>query len=174
MATLLIMALKEESQQLFESNGIQPHYCGVGQVPAAYLTQKLIIEQKPQRIINLGTVGSHSFKQGDLVECTSFVQRPANDFLPNKSKIIKVNAVTQLPHAVCGTGDFIEKSKPLIHCDVMDMEAYAIAYICEKYQVEFHSIKYVTDYSDANIKQDWQSNLKNASEKLLNAYWQLI
>lgn len=173
MATLLIMALKEESQQLFEAQGLQPNYCGIGQVNAAFWTQKLIVEQRPTRLINLGTVGSHTFKQGELVECTSFVQRPANDFLPNKSKTLTVPAMTQLPKAICGTGDFIEKGKPLVSCDVFDMEAYAMAYVCEKYKVEFVSIKYVTDYSDTNIKQDWYAHLKNSSEKLLAEYLKL-
>ena len=174
MATLLIMALKEESQQLFETEGVQPNYCGIGQVKASFCTQKLIVEQRPTRIINLGSVGSHTFKQGELVECTSFVQRPANDFYPNTSKILKVAPMTQLPKAICGTGDFIEKAKPLVSCDVMDMEAYAMAYVCEKYKVEFVSIKYVTDYSDTNIKQDWNAHLKKCSEKLFAEYFKLI
>jgi adenosylhomocysteine nucleosidase len=174
MATLLIMALKEESQKVFETNGVQPFYCDIGQVNAAFWTHKLIIEQRPTRIINLGSVGSHTFKQGELVECTSFVQRPANDFYPNTSKILRVPAVTQLPKAICGTGDFIEKAQPLVSCDVMDMEAYAMAYVCEKYKVEFVSIKYVTDYSDTNIKRDWHAHLKNCSEKLFGEYLKLI
>ena len=174
MATLLIMALKEESQQLFEAQGVQPNYCGIGQVNASFWTQKLIVEQRPTRIINLGSVGSHTFKQGELVECTSFVQRPAHDFYPISSKILKVPPVTQLPKAICGTADFIEKAQPLVSCDVMDMEAYAMAYVCEKYKVEFVSIKYVTDYSDTNIKQDWHAHLKKCSEKLFAEYIKLI
>ena len=170
MATILIMALKEESQGLFEKNEIIPHYCGMGQVKAAFYTQKLIHELKPKHVINLGTAGSYSFKQGDLVECTSFVQRRANNFLPFKSKTLNTPALTDLASASCGTGDFIDKDACLVNCDVVDMEAYAMAYVCEQLQVGFTSIKYVSDNSNEAISKDWGANLNEASEKLLVAY----
>lgn len=170
MATILIMASKDESQGLFEKNEILPHYCGMGQVKAAFYTQKLIHELKPKHVINLGTAGSYSFKQGELVECTSFVQRRANNFLPFKSKILTTSALTDLTSASCGTGDFIDKDRCLVKCDVMDMEAYAMAYVCEQMKVGFTSIKYVSDNSNEGISTDWNTNLKDASEKLFTAY----
>lgn len=174
MATLLIMALPDESQMVFENNGHKPFYCGIGQTKAAFHTQKLITEHKAKHVINLGTAGSHTFKQGDLVECTSFVQRYPNDFFPLKSKVLKTKARTSLSTAVCGTGDFIESSKPLVQCDVMDMEAYAMAYVCQQLGVEFTSIKYVSDYSDHQIIESWRSCLQDAANKLYNEYEKLI
>jgi len=174
MATLLIMALPDESQMVFENNGHKPFYCGVGQTKAAFHTHKLISERNAKHIINLGTAGSHTFKQGELVECTSFIQRYPNDFYPVKSKVLKTNAKTTLPSAICGTGDFIETSKPLVQCDVMDMEAYAMAYVCQQLDVEFTSIKYVSDSSDQHIVKHWQSSLQDAAAKLFNEYKKLI
>jgi adenosylhomocysteine nucleosidase len=168
------MALPDESQMVFENNGHKPFYCGVGQTKAAYFTQKLITEHKAKHIINLGTAGSHRFKQGELVECTSFIQRLANDFYPIKSPVLKSRVKTDLPQAVCGTGDFIEKSKPLVECDVMDMEAYAMAFVCLQMGTEFTSIKYVSDSSDEQMVKHWKECLKEASIKLFAEYRKLI
>ncbi len=174
MATLLIMALPDESQMVFENNGHKPFYCGVGQTKAAFHTHKLISDLKAKHVINLGTAGSHTFKQGELVECTSFIQRFPNDFNPMKSPVLKTKARTSLPTVTCGTGDYIETSKPLVQCDVMDMEAYAMAYVCRQLGVEFTSIKYVSDSSDQHMVTHWQSCLQDAAAKLFNEYKKLI
>lgn len=174
MATLLMMALKQESQNVFETNNVQPHYCGVGLLKAAFNAHKLILEHKPNWVINLGTAGSHNFKQGSLVECTSFVQRYPNNLFPLKSKILKTAPISKLPQVICGSADFIETSQPLVQCDVMDMEAYALAYVCEQLGVKFNSIKYVSDNSDANLSSQWHSNLQDAALKLFNEYQKII
>jgi adenosylhomocysteine nucleosidase len=168
------MALPDESQMVFENNGHKPFYCGVGQTKASFFTQKLILEHKAKHIINLGTAGSHSFKQGDLVECTSFIQRVANDFYPIKSPILKTKGKTSLPQVICGTGDFIETAKPLVTCDVMDMEAYAMAFVCQQLNVKFTSIKYVSDNSDEHMVKHWKACLKEAASKLFDEYKKLI
>lgn len=178
MATLLIMALKEEAQGLFEAENINPHYCGIGLVKAAFVTQQLILEKKPERVINLGTAGSHTLPAGSLVECTSFVQRTPHDFYPIKAKILTVESITNLTKAVCGSGDFIDRSQPLVSCDVMDMEAYAMAYVCSQLKVKFTSIKFITDNSDekqtGGLYKEWQAQLQKSAATLLEQYKKLI
>ena len=174
MATLLIMALKDESQMLFENNKILPFYCGVGQVKAAFITHKLILEHKPKRIVNLGTAGSFTIKQGSLVECTSFIQRAPADTIAAPSKAIRFEAMTDLPHVKCGTGDFIEKNPLNAKCDIMDMEAYAMAHVCQQLNVDFTSIKYISDSSDANLLPDWKSHLSSSAQKLFEQYQKLL
>lgn len=170
MATLLIMALRQESQNLFENMQIFPAYCGVGQLNAAYTTHKLILERKPQHVLNLGTAGSHTLPVGTLVECTSFVQRAPADTLTIPTKTLHTPSRTDLPPAVCGTADFISTSPSSFKCDVMDMEAYAMAFVCEKMQIPFTSIKYVTDQSDAKTAEDWKHNLLPGAHMLLEQY----
>lgn len=167
MATLVIMALHEESQGLFEASGITPLYSGVGQVKATHSLTHWIHKFNPTSVINVGTAGSHKLPQGTLVECTSFVQRQPNKDWPMKSKKIQINKKTELLNAVCGTGDFIELNQSLTDCDVMDMEAYALAFVCEQLKVPFCSIKYVSDSSNENVVTDWKKNLSHAAEKLL-------
>lgn len=170
MATLLIMALPQESQNLFESVQIFPAYCGVGQINAAYNTHKLILERNPKRIVNLGTAGSHTLAVGTLVECTTFIQRSPPDLTTVPAKILRTNPMTDLTTAVCGTADFISTSPAPETCDVMDMEAYAMAFVCEKFRVPFTSIKYVTDQSDTKTVADWKQNLLPAARTLLEQY----
>lgn len=167
MATLVIMALQDESQGLFEAGGITPLYSGVGQVKATHSLTHWIHKLNPTSVINVGTAGSHKLPQGTLVECTSFVQRLPNKDWPMKSKKIQTDKRTQLLSAVCGTGDFIELNQSLTECDVMDMEAYALAYVCEQLKVPFCSIKYISDNSNEGLITDWKKNLKLSAEKLL-------
>ncbi len=167
MQTLVVMALKVESQGLFEADGYSPLYCGVGAVKATYHLTKRIHDHKPQRVINLGTAGSHVYKKGDLVECISFIQRRPHDFMRTNTEILSSKAITELPPAVCGSADFVESTRPLTECDIFDMEAYALAYVCKKMNVGFHSFKYVTDSSNENLIQDWQTQLLQSAETLL-------
>jgi adenosylhomocysteine nucleosidase len=63
------------------------------------------------------------------------------------------------PKVVCGTGDTFVTKKPEIDCDVVDMEAYAIAKICKKHKVEFLCYKYISDSADDNASSDWTENV---------------
>ena len=60
---------------------------------------------------------------------------------------------------VCGTGDTFATSKPKIDCDIVDMEAYAIAKICKKNKVDFLCYKYISDSADSNASDDWAKNV---------------
>ena len=69
-----------------------------------------------------------------------------------------------------GSADFIEKAEPLTPCDVFDMEAYAMAFVCEQMNIRFNSIKFVTDNSDENLIHDWKKSLHISAEALLACY----
>ena len=176
-SVVLIMALPSESQGLFEKAGLEVHYCGIGKVNAAFKTTDLIHQYKPKLILNLGTAGSAKFPTHSLIECGAFVQRdmdlsPLNfprgetplDPLPGK---LEGTQRTKLLKGICGTGDAFEIGAPKVACDLVDMEAYAMAKVCRKMNMEFMSIKYITDGSDHQAKDDWFKNLKPGAEKLL-------
>lgn len=171
------MALPSESQGLFEKTQYQVHYCGIGKVNAAFKATDLIHQFKPQLVLNLGTAGSTKFSTHSLIECSAFVQRDMDlsplgfprgetplDSLPGK---LEVPRRTKLLTGVCGTGDAFEIGPTKVACDLVDMEAYAIAKVCRHLKTDFMSIKYITDGSDHQAKDDWFKNLKPAAEKLL-------
>jgi len=55
------------------------------------------------------------------------------------------------------------KSLLLPYYDVVDMEAYALARICEHERLPFCSVKYITDGADASANNKWVENLPKAA-----------
>lgn len=181
--TLVIMAMPAESQKAFEKAGIEVHYTGIGKINATFKATELIIGRPVKQVLNLGTAGSHKFATHSLIECIGFVQRdmdltplgfPRGETPddPIKGKLM-VEPISHLPKGICGTGDVFEVSLPKLDCDLVDMEAYALAKVCRKLNVGFHSFKYITDGSDQDAHKDWVANLRPASEALLNLFHQL-
>ena len=171
--TLLVIALAEESQGLFENVGLQPLYTGLGSIKSTYSLTRAIFDLKPKMILNLGTAGSFRLPQGVAVECSAFVQRHlAEKCLPSK-KIITSNYLTDLPKAICGTADHIEHSlDPLKQTfyDIMDMEGYALAYVAQQSKIPFHSVKFVSDNSGQDVFLNWKCNLPAAAKNLFQVY----
>lgn len=181
--TLVLMALPSESQKAFEKAGIEVHYCGIGKINAAFKATELLMSRQFKQVLNLGTAGSHKFATHSLVECIGFVQRDMDlsplgfprgetpmDTISGK---LLVEPISHHPKGVCGTGDVFEVSVPQLACDLVDMEAYAIAKVCRKLGVGFHAFKYITDGSDDNAHKDWVENLRPASQALLKLYHEL-
>lgn len=180
----LIMALPAESHGLFEKAGIKVYYSGIGKVNAAFTAMDVIHKTKCKAIINLGSAGSSKFNTHDLIECKEFVQRDM-DISPLGFKVgetplddipmgITVKTYfSELPQGICGTGDSFETGQSKIVCDLFDMEAFAIAKVCKKMNVEFISLKYITDGADHNAHNDWAANLIPGAAKLLEYYKKL-
>lgn len=176
----IIVALPIETQGLFEKAGVHVHYCGIGKINAAIKATEVVLKTGCTHILNLGTAGSPKFPTHSLIECKSFVQRDMDlsplgfprgqtpmDEIPGS---IEVETLFDLPSGICGTGDRFEVGPPELHCELVDMEAYAIAKVCKKLGVKFTALKYITDGSDDNAHKDWFENLKPASQKIFEYY----
>jgi len=136
----------------------------------------------PKLVINYGTAGSRDLPIGELVDCTRFIQRDMNvtgmgfhrgqtpfendiplelDFR-NKPLNVDwgrehhINTIKR--HLVCGSGDNFVGDGNNWMCDVVDMEAYALAKVCYHYKVPFISFKYITDNADEHSAGDWVDN----------------
>jgi len=192
--TLLVMALPSESQKLFEKEGIPVNYTGLGKVNAAFHTTRCLLLPPEEgaklrnikQVLNLGTAGSDSLSMGQIVECVEFVQRDMNltplgvplgktplDKTPVR---LKSQSISNYPAVICGTGDSVEVSRTdgELNYEVMDMEAFAIAKVCYHLNIPFYSFKYITDGSNKNTLDDWNKNLRSASEALLKVYLQAV
>jgi adenosylhomocysteine nucleosidase len=178
----LIMALPNESKGLFEAEGIQVHYSGIGKVNAAFKAFEVIQKTKCKTLLNLGTAGSSYFNAHDLVEVTQFVQRDM-DVSPLGFEV-GVTPVDQdypaaihldeyfghLPKGICGTGDNFEVGTPKVACNLVDMEGYALAKVCKRLGVRLISVKYITDGANDTAHLDWEENLLLGAKKLLELY----
>lgn len=183
---LVVMALEIESQGLFAANDVPVLYTGLGKVNAAMvLTHHLAAYQHANRpaplVINFGTAGSRRFATGTLVGCHRFVQRdmdvralgfaygvtPFEDAPP---ELAFPPVFTALPQGLCGSGDSFATGESLMHCEVVDMEAYAYAKACRFAGAQFACVKYITDGADHAAAGDWSSNLPAAAAAFWRSY----
>lgn len=181
---IVVMALKIESQDVLEGAGISVVYTGVGKINAAWtLTRKIAEYRHANRslplVINFGTAGSRCFNTHTLVACNTFVQhdmdvsglgfaRGATPFDDVPARLEFPKLFTDLPQAVCGSGDYFATNEPAVACDVLDMEAYALAKVCWLEGARFACVKYVTDGADHAAGEDWQANLHRAAEAFVS------
>jgi adenosylhomocysteine nucleosidase len=183
---LVVMALPLEAQGVFEQAGIPVLYTGVGKVNAAMkLTRALAGYRqtgKPlPRVVNFGSAGSPRLATGTVVACTTFHQRDMDvsglGFAPGTTPYEEIPAVlefptpfSELPRASCGTGDSFETSGQLLTCDVVDMEAYALAKVCHVEGTTLACAKFVSDGADHAAATDWQANLHRAADQFIALY----
>jgi adenosylhomocysteine nucleosidase len=184
--TLVVIALRVESSGVFEAAGVPVLYCGVGKVNAAIALTKELARYAHQGeemplVVNFGSAGSRCFAPGTLVACQEFVQRDMDvsglgfalgvtpyDEAPSALTFDPV--FTQLPAAVCGSGDSFATADIEVDCAVIDMEAYALAKVCWHENARFACVKYVTDGADHTAADDWQRNVHVAAEEFLQLF----
>jgi adenosylhomocysteine nucleosidase len=184
--TLVVMALRVESSGVFEAAGVPVLYCGVGKVNAAIALTKELARyahqgQEMPLVVNFGSAGSRSFASGALVACQEFVQRDMDvsglgfelgvtpyDEAP--ASLLFDPVFTQLPSAVCGSGDSFAMVDIDVDCAVIDMEAYALAKVCWHENARFACAKYVTDGADHAAADDWQRNVHMAAGQFLQLF----
>jgi adenosylhomocysteine nucleosidase len=188
-SVVVVIALRVESSGVFEAAGVPVLYCGVGKVNAAIaLTRELSRYAHPEEmplVVNFGSAGSRCFASGTLVACQEFVQRDMDvsglgfalgvtpyDEAP--SALIFDPVFTHLPAAVCGSGDSFATADIEVDCEVIDMEAYALAKVCWRENARFACVKYVTDGADHTAAVDWQRNVHVAAEEFLQLFRGLI
>ncbi|HWI89964.1 MAG TPA: hypothetical protein VNT20_01765 [Flavisolibacter sp.] len=170
--TLFVFALPSEAAEEFEH--VNKVFVGIGKVNAAYELTSAIRKHKPQLIINLGSAGSNFFKRGEVICCTKFIQRdmdvrglgfklyetPFSNIDPLLNYGIKIKG---LPEGVCGSGDSFEMNHSVSDYDVIDMEAYPLAYISMMENIPFLCLKYISDGADGTAADDWAVQVHNAA-----------
>jgi adenosylhomocysteine nucleosidase len=182
----VVMALPAESDGVFEDAGVPVLYCGVGKVNAAIaLTRELSRYAHAGAplplVLNFGTAGSRVHDTGAFVACHEFMQRDMDvrglgfalgvtpfDAAPLSLTFERV--FTHLSPAICGSGDSFATVGYDAACDVLDMEAYALAKACWLDGAAFACVKYVTDGADHAAATDWQNNVHKAAREFLNLY----
>jgi len=185
-APLVVIALELEGQGLFEQAGVSVLYTGLGKVNAALCLARRLASLRaqgalPTLVVNFGTAGSRTFATGSVVECRHFVQRDMDvtglGFALGETPFETLPATLSfpgvfqgLPQGVCGTGDRFETGAAGLSCDVIDMEAYALAKACLAEDVPFACAKYISDGADHAAANDWQASLPQAAAAFLALY----
>lgn len=174
-AALFVFALESEAADAFSNYNLL--FTGIGKVNAAYRLTRSILNQKPKLIVNLGSAGSTEFNRGEVVCCTRFVQRdmdvtglgfrkyetPLSGQPPLLQYGLKLRG---LPEAVCGTGDSFEMAHACPDYNVLDMEAYPLAWIAMQENIPFLCLKYISDGADGMAAEDWTVQVHHAAVAL--------
>ena len=175
---LLVFAMEQESQNAFSGHRVL--HTGIGKVNAAYALTSHLAETTPGIVINLGTAGSRKHPGGSIINCTQFVQRDM-DATPlgfekwqtpfSKDPVMLAHGlrVEGLPQGVCGSGDSFDTSEAAGHFDVVDMEAFALALICQRRNIPFLCLKYVSDGANDDAHKDFETSLRDTANSLLGA-----
>jgi adenosylhomocysteine nucleosidase len=191
--TLVVVALRAELAGVFEAAAVPVLYCGVGKVNAAMTLARELGRYAHSGaamplVVNFGSAGSRRFAAGTLVECHEFLQRDMDvsglgfargvtPFDDDPARLSFDRVFGQLPSAVCGSGDSFATAATDIECDiagkscqVVDMEAYALAKVCRREGASFACAKYVSDGADHAAAGDWQLNVHKAADEFLRLY----
>lgn len=162
---LLVSATKLEhhDEELF---GNPIHIIGVGKVEAALNTKKLIEGHKlahgckPTHIINFGSCGNlKNHKVGEVLEVGTVYDDFYGCVVPEHDPII----ITDSPYKLFTTDTFYDTSEiysksyeeNIKKCDVVDMEGYSIAKVCQNERISVSLYKWV---SDDGSTEDWAAN----------------
>jgi adenosylhomocysteine nucleosidase len=189
-AVLAAMALPAEGAGRFEAAGIPVLYTGIGKVNAAVaLTRSLARYREAGRamplVANFGTAGSARIAPRTLIGCRRFVDRDmdvgALGFAPGVTPFDPLPPMLEfgthfpsLPDAICGSGDSFATRAHDDACDVVDMEAYALAKACRIAGAEFACAKYVSDSADAEAARHWKDNVAGAAGEFVKLYLGLV
>jgi adenosylhomocysteine nucleosidase len=169
---LFVFALDIEAAGEFE--GVYKVITGSGKVNAAYELTRTIYQHKPALIVNLGSAGSNQFKTGEVICCTQFLQRDMDatglGFTPYETPFSGMDPVLKygikiegLPEGGCGTGDSFETNHLSADYNVIDMEAYSLAYVAMKERIPFLCLKYISDGADGTAAEDWMVQVHHAA-----------
>jgi adenosylhomocysteine nucleosidase len=147
-------------------------YTGVGKINAAISVTKSILEFSPDLVVNVGTAGSLKKDLVGIHFVSEVIEHDMNaEPLAERGQTpfdkIDPCLKSDIGNKKCATGDaFVTEKDPWLlrqGVDLVDMELFAIAKVCETFGVKWRSMKYVSDYVDENSAINWSDSLKNAS-----------
>ena len=152
------------------------YYTGIGKINSARVTTELILEVRPDLIVNVGTAGCLSEEMlGRVLGVNEVLERDmlAEPLAPRGTVPLSDQQSihkSSFGSARCATGDsFVTTRDQWLldnQVDLVDMELFAIAKVASHYGVEWKSIKFASDLADGTAHIDWHQNLKISNEKI--------
>jgi adenosylhomocysteine nucleosidase len=157
-------------------------HTGVGKLNAAYALIRELQRRRPKLVVNYGTAGGLNPSLAGLVEIRRVLQvdmeaeplapRGQTPFSPEP---FMLDSGTD--GVVCGSGDrFVTAVDPwlLQHgVEVVDMELFAIASVCQREGIPWRSFKYISDHADRDSETSWQAHVRGGQELFLKRVGEL-
>src|SRR3981189_1002359 len=158
--------------------GVEVIYSGVGKVNAASAATLALLALRPSLIINYGTAGKICEKLRGLVEVAHVVQRDmmAMPLAPRGCTPLSP-ALDRLSSGYCewtgGSGDsFVTSSDPWLNennIDIVAMELFAIAHVCQRRSVRWRALKFITDDANDFAAAHWTANVADGQKLFWDA-----
>lgn len=171
MKTIILVALPEELDASLVDCPVV--YTGVGLSNAAMMTYEAITKYKPQQIINYGSAGTLKSVSG-LLTVAAVCQRDANcEPLRERGFMLGENILyyqSGQSGVRCGSGNnFVTDPDTWTrdHCDIVDMELWAIAKVCDRLNTPWISKKWISDNADSEAATTWEDSLAAGQEEFL-------
>ena len=176
---LVLTAIDDELDKARAPDGVRVIYTGVGKINATSATTRALLTLRPALVINYGTAGKINETLQGLVEVSGVVQRDMmamplaprgrTPFSPELDRLTSGQA-----GVVCGTGDsFVTTSDPWLvenEIDIVDMELFAIAHVCQRHDQPWRAFKFITDDANDLAHQDWTANVRDGE----NLFWDAL
>lgn len=174
---LISFALPEETPDFAASETVRVITTKVGKASAAYRLTKNILDFKPDVVINAGTAGTVKWNVGDIVVSRRFYDRDLAPLtIEGVVSEIEVGEALKIPSIienrenfgdfVVNTGDDFVTDLSTVVGDVIDMEGFAQAVVCQSENIPFVSVKYITDIIGQNSVKVWNEKLADARKAL--------
>ena len=148
---------------------------GVGKVKSAFYLSEAISHAQPDLVVNVGTAGTIRHRVGDIFVCRHFVDRDMQKLAGlgieceiDSAALLEAKGYCRhwTENGTCNTGDSFLTELTHVSGDVVDMEAYAQAFVCRSKEIPFISVKYVTDIIGQNSVKHWEDKLADARQGL--------
>lgn len=155
----VIVAVATEAPELVRLPNV--HVSGLGKINAAAKTAEVILTDRPVMIVNFGSAGGITVGHG-LHRVARLLQRDINCLdlgypvgaTPFETLADLIDL--ECEGVTCGTGDNFVAGQPAeLACDIVDMEAYAVARVCQRFGIPFACWKWVSDRADAAAGDEW-------------------
>ena len=152
---------------------------GVGKIKSAYYLTEVLSQLQPDIVINMGTAGSVNHQVGDIFVCRHFIDRDMHKIADlglqyelDSSKLLEEKGYCKhwTENGVCNTGDSFLTEVTDFEGDVVDMEAYAQAFVCQAREIPFISVKYVTDIIGQIPVKHWEDKLTDERTALASFF----
>jgi adenosylhomocysteine nucleosidase len=175
---LVLTAIDDELDKARAPQGVEVIYTGVGKVNAASAATLALLGLRPSLVINFGTAGKISEKLGGLVEVAHVVQRDMmamplvprgrTPFSPELDRLSSGHG-----DVTCGTGDsFVTASDSWLNensIDIVDMELFAIAHVCQRHTIPWRAFKFITDDANDFAAEHWTANVADGQDLFWDA-----
>jgi adenosylhomocysteine nucleosidase len=175
---LVLTAIDDELDKARAPEGVEVIYSGVGKVNASSAATLALLVLRPSLVINYGTAGKINEKLRGLVEVAHVVQRDMMAMpLAPRGRTPYSPALDKLSSgfgdATCGTGDsFVTSADPWLNennIDLVDMELFAIAHVCQRHTIPWRAFKFITDDANDFAAEHWTANVANGQDLFWDA-----